>query len=1078
MIPLLPLKLEHAIREVAAQFERRRRLQGRLMFGAVFLGLLIGLCAVVAFADRVPVIVPVIAFLLLVFGAGYKWLYVPQRTVVTREQIALFLDVHHPELEDLIVSTVSLHGSTPVSEWMTEQVFQQVRELSAIQAPPVIDLRVLKRVRRAVFGIWGLGAVVLLVALWQVNLGDIAGRLFFAPALPLPYTVEPGDARVRRGAHQMVWVTTDLMGASKAIQWRSSGGDWQTAPLEPGEAGDVFAHQLRDLYADTEYQVQVGAYRSDVYTLSVWTPPEVVSIGLLYRYPDYLEMEDRDVPYGGDITAPEGTEVVVSVTVNKELEKASLVLDGEKEMALKKSDDALWEGALSITENGIYEVALRDADGEKNEYARAYKITAKVDQPPRIQVRFPRGDDEATAIEEVAFGFSIKDDYRLMDYGLQYEVAGRDPVRISLKTETARIESAEGEYPMALEDLELAAGDFITWTVWAEDGKPGRSEIETLGDPYFLEIRPFERLYRQAVSNEGGQQGQGRGQRGGAEGQKQVIIAIWNLRKGASGMDWEEYDEQKHAIIEAQENVRGSVRNPAADLEAEFAGVVEALHEASFDDPDAALARAWGHAQRAYRYLLQRRPRESEVVQGRQRQRGGGGGQAQQRELDGLELAQRRDFREEASTLQQQLAETAEAQNKIEELTRRQAAINEDVAQLISEAEKLEREAREEAERRLEQLREAQRQTMDALDAVNGEIASGDMDPQQARRAREQLEGARRQMNRSAQNLNNDQLQRARAAGNRALDALRDVQEQLGNLSRGAAAERMRMLQDNMDSLRAQQRGLVAQAQEQQTQRGTLSDSERALSEMLEGKQRMTDQFRDMMEEASALAEKAAESQGLMAQKLNDWLRETSREGIFEDMQAGERLVRLGAWQASETHERGVAEKLDQAAEKLDGVAQLLVRDDLEALERAQERLETVMGGGSDGRDGRFGWGPQDPDALRRFAEGGFRNWMDRLREAESLLPADLGVRQRLTGIREDLAGIGRDYYRKGAVPQYDLIFERAIKPLTLSAEELSVLIRERKGDYGLSAGKADEIPEQYRARVAEYFKALTENEK
>ena len=95
--------------------------------------------------------------------------------------------------------------------------------------------------------------------------------------------------------------------------------------------------------------------------------------------------------------------------------------------------------------------------------------------------------------------------------------------------------------------------------------------------------------------------------------------------------------------------------------------------------------------------------------------------------------------------------------------------------------------------------------------------------------------------------------------------------------------------------------------------------------------------------------------------------------------------------------------------------------------------------------------GPQDPDALRRFAEGGFRDWMNRLREAESLLPADLGVRQRLTGIREDLAGIGRDYYRKGAVPQYDLVFDRAIKPLTLSAEELSVLIRERKGDYGLS---------------------------
>ena len=100
---------------------------------------------------------------------------------------------------------------------------------------------------------------------------------------------------------------------------------------------------------------------------------------------------------------------------------------------------------------------------------------------------------------------------------------------------------------------------------------------------------------------------------------------------------------------------------------------------------------------------------------------------------------------------------------------------------------------------------------------------------------------------------------------------------------------------------------------------------------------------------------------------------------------------------------------------------------------------------------------------------------MNRLREAESLLPDDLGVRQKMTGIREDLAGIGRDYYRDSAPPQYDLVFDRAIKPLTLVAEELSELIRERKNEYGFSAGKADEIPEQYRSQVAEYFKALAE---
>ena len=196
-----------------------------------------------------------------------------------------------------------------------------------------------------------------------------------------------------------------------------------------------------------------------------------------------------------------------------------------------------------------------------------------------------------------------------------------------------------------------------------------------------------------------------------------------------------------------------------------------------------------------------------------------------------------------------------------------------------------------------------------------------------------------------------------------------------------------------------------------------------------------------------------------MAQKLNDWLRETSREGIFEEMQAGERLVWLGAWGASADHERAVADRLDRAAEALDEVAQFTVRDDLEALERAKERLEAAMPPSGE----RFGWGPRTLEDRRRFAEGGFRDWMDRVREAESLLPDDLGIRQRLTGIREDLAGIGRDYHRDGVLPQYDLIFDRAIKPLTLSVEELSDLIRARKADF--AAGKTDEIPEQYRAR-------------
>ena len=59
--------------------------------------------------------------------------------------------------------------------------------------------------------------------------------------------------------------------------------------------------------------------------------------------------------------------------------------------------------------------------------------------------------------------------------------------------------------------------------------------------------------------------------------------------------------------------------------------------------------------ERAYRYLLQMEPDHSEIVQS-DAESGAGGGSARRRELDELETAQRRDFREQASTLQEQLS--------------------------------------------------------------------------------------------------------------------------------------------------------------------------------------------------------------------------------------------------------------------------------------------------------------------------------------------------------------------------------------------------------------------------------------
>jgi len=198
----------------------------------------------------------------------------------------------------------------------------------------------------------------------------------------------------------------------------------------------------------------------------------------------------------------------------------------------------------------------------------------------------------------------------------------------------------------------------------------------------------------------------------------------------------------------------------------------------------------------------------------------------------------------------------------------------------------------------------------------------------------------------------------------------------------------------------------------------------------------------------------------------------------LEEIQEGEQLVRQGAWDASIAHEESVREELDTVAEGLDAVAETLVRDDLDALEKARDRLRSVMqaAGDSTGR-GSGGGRLSDSEARREFAAGGFRGVMDDLREAEALLPEGEGVGRRLEGVREGLAGIGRYYHRAAVPPQYDLIFDQVIQPLRLAAEELDAAIRARRDAYGFAAGHIDAVPEAYRGRVADYFKALAEED-
>jgi hypothetical protein len=633
----LPPQLRRRLRDVIEEMRRRRMVRGLAKFTFAVLCLVAVATLVLYIAQPTRQTAELMFAFLIGVGAVCAWAFLwrPSRSDISLEQAALFIDEHHPELQDRIISAVefSEHPSTETSAWLQDAL---VRETEPLLRRTSFDKdlnpkAVFRAGALAAIGLGGVAALLLLFnETWRPYFSFTARTETGELIRRLPFTVDPGDARVRVGDNQVIWVTADNPSAKISIRYRFGDSDWQAATMGQSSEDTLFYHQFSDVQQDILYQVSYGEMQSETYQLTAWMPPEVNSVHLVYHFPEYLNMPDQEVPNSGNIVAVEGTEVEVRVAPNKKPQTAMLVFNEAGEVALEEAADGHWTSRITVERDDRYEIVLVDREDAPSEYNPRYTVKMKRDQPPEITIDFPRGDSEVTMLDEIPFDFKVTDDFGLAEFGIQYEVAGEEPVRVALNAENQSSLEATGHHTLLLEDMEVSPGDFITWTVWARDGRPDRGQFEELGDPFFLEIRPFRRTYQESISGGGGQQQQDQ------DGdpimrQKNSLIATWQLRRKVQYLVDEEFDDQRDTIAEEQRALQQEVSSAGGmmgagremtELMAAMESAIGSLNAAELPAPEEAFPKPTEHMQKAYRLLLKMRPNDSEVT----RQQGGGGG--------------------------------------------------------------------------------------------------------------------------------------------------------------------------------------------------------------------------------------------------------------------------------------------------------------------------------------------------------------------------------------------------------------------------------------------------------------------
>ncbi|HEY7187551.1 MAG TPA: hypothetical protein VH436_13445, partial [Vicinamibacterales bacterium] len=440
---------------------------------------------------------------------------------------------------------------------------------------------------------------------------------------------------------------------------------------------------------------------------------------------------------------------------------------------------------------------------------------------------------------------------------------------------TKRLPEVAAGHTFYLEELNVQAGDAVSYYARATDNDAVSGSKQASSDLYFLRIRPFKKDFRQAQSQGGGGGGGG----GGAgqvealsEQQRQIISATFNVQRDRKKLTNDKLRENSTVVSLSQSRLREQVeglltrinsqlieRDPAfAKIGELLPAAVTAMKEAEGKLSAAAPDQALPPENKALQILQKAEEEyETQVQVSRQQGGGGGGGGQVQQELAAL-------FEQELNKMasRYETASQASEQNRDRE-----------VDELLEKLKELARRQEQEAERQRRR-------------AIEGQQSGGGSGAQQ-RALADQVEEAARRLERLSREEQRPELAEAARQMREAADAMRRA-------AAGGDANASAQAQAALERLRETEKKLQGSLT-QRAQRN-IEDAKRQADAIAREQQEIVDQVKQLPASPQARAQQAArinERKDALEQKLGELegnLDRAARDSSRDEKQASRKM--------------------------------------------------------------------------------------------------------------------------------------------------------------------------------------------
>lgn len=475
----MPGLLEKRVVEWRSQGRRLAAVDAALLIGGAALSAL----AALVWADHLLVLPRGVR--IFAWGAGvgslsaavWRRLIAPLRSLDARAALAA-VSKRHPAARPYLVPAWELGRGRPdpaTSEELarahvasTERLLEELGGVRAYDAPPS------SRAARAAAA--GALALVTLIPLRSSR----AWPRVLAPwsAVPLErfLTVEPGDAALETGRPATItarWTRESPIARERGVlrlSVRSAEG-WRPTPLDRLEDASA-SFTLASLAEPFVYRFEWRDIRTRAYTLRPTLPPRLESLRARVHG---AQAEHVALSAAEPLTVLRGAFVTIGGTPNQPLAKAALKLSSQPgPIAFKALPSGEYEAGFTASEDATFQLELETPDGRKDLEPALYRIVAKADEPPKVELVSPLEPVQASPQDALPIAYSVRDDGGVAKISLVVRAKGRPSFELPLGSGGGR-RDVVGEYAWELSGLPRGRAEFQVKAVDA-GGRAGFSQ--------------------------------------------------------------------------------------------------------------------------------------------------------------------------------------------------------------------------------------------------------------------------------------------------------------------------------------------------------------------------------------------------------------------------------------------------------------------------------------------------------------------------------------------------------------------------------------------------------------------------